>query len=200
MRVALVAPLFESVPPRLYGGTERVVHNLCRGLIDRDIEVTVFAYGDSSVEGKLVSVIDQALRLKRKPVQDAIPYHLKMLQMVARQAEDFDVIHNHHDYWMLPLSEMTETPILTTMHGRLDLPDISKVFYSYPKTHYISVSDAQRAPLSRLRWARTIHHGIDARDYEFYEKPGQYLAFLGRMDVTKDRILPFRLPRSREFH
>jgi glycosyltransferase involved in cell wall biosynthesis len=196
MRVALVAPLFESVPPRLYGGTERVVHNLCRGLIDNNIEVTVFAAGDSSIDGKLVAVIDQALRLKKNPVQDPTPYYLKMLEMIAKQADDFDVIHNHHDYWMLPLSEMTSTPLLTTMHGRLDLPDIPHAFYSYPKTHYVSISDAQRAPLPRLRWARTIHHGIEVDDFEFYEKPGKYLAFLGRMDVTKRPDLAIQIAKE----
>src|SRR4051812_10330888 len=102
MRVALVSPLFESVPPRLYGGTERVIHNLCRGLIEADNEVTVFCSADSTVEGRIVPVIDEALRLRRVPVKDATPYNLRLLATVASQSDRFDVIHNHHDYWMLP--------------------------------------------------------------------------------------------------
>ena len=185
MRVALIAPLFESVPPRLYGGTERVVYNLCRGLTEADVEVTLFASGDSSAEGKIVPVTDEAFRLRKKPINDAVPYHLKMLKMVAARAEEFDIIHNHHDYWMLPLTEMTETPVVTTLHGRLDLPDISEAFATYGKAHYISISDAQREPLPKLKWARTIHHGIDVDALEFHEKPGKYLAFLGRIDFEK---------------
>jgi len=196
MRVALISPLFESVPPRLYGGTERVIYNLCRGLIESDIEVTVFASGDSAVDGKLVPVIDEAFRLRKNPVSDTIPYNLKMLEMVARQADEFDVIHNHHDYWMLPLSEMTRTPLLTTLHGRLDLPDISEAFYSYPNTGFVSITDAQRTPMSRLRWLRTVHHGIDPKSFQFYEKPGNYLAFLGRMDATKRPDLAIQIAKE----
>jgi glycosyltransferase involved in cell wall biosynthesis len=185
MRVALISPLFESVPPRLYGGTERVVYNLCRGLTEADIEVTVFASGDSSVEGSIAPVIGEALRLSKKEILDPNTYNFKMLSMVADRASEFDVIHNHHDYWMLPLSKMTSTPLLNTLHGRLDLPDLPAAFYSYPNTSYISISDAQRAPLSKLRWLRTIYHGLDLESFPFYEKPGKYLVFLGRMDPTK---------------
>ena len=120
MRVAILSPLFESVPPRLYGGTERVVSNLCHGLTQSDIEVELFAAGDSSVEGKLVPVIDQAIRLRKPPFVDPLAYNFKMLSMVAKKADTFDLIHNHHDYWMLPLSEMTHTPVLSTAHGRMD--------------------------------------------------------------------------------
>jgi glycosyltransferase involved in cell wall biosynthesis len=165
-------------------------------LIEADIEVTVFASGDSLVDGKLMPVVDEALRLRKSPVQDPIPYNLKMLEMVARQADEFDVIHNHHDYWMLPLSEMTNTPLLSTLHGRLDLPDIPAAFYSYPNSYYISISDAQRGPLTRLRWLRTIYHGIDTGDFQFREKPGKYLAFLGRIDASKRPDLAIQIAKD----
>jgi glycosyltransferase involved in cell wall biosynthesis len=185
MRIALVSPLFESVPPRLYGGTERVIYALCDGLSEADIEVTLFAPGDSSVPGHLVPVVDEAFRLRKIPVTDPYAYNLKLLAMVAERAGEFDVIHNHHDYWMLPLTEMTTTPVLTTLHGRLDLPDIAAAFSSYPKAQFISISDSQRRPMPRLSWARTIHHGIDVGSFEFRRRPGNYLAFLGRIDREK---------------
>jgi len=181
----MISPLFESVPPRFYGGTERVVSNLCRGLIDSDIEVVLFASGDSSAEGRIVPVIDEALRLRSKPVNDPVPYYLRMLSLVAKHADEFDIIHNHHDYWMLPLSQMTETPLLTTLHGRMDLPDISAAFLSFPNAYYVSISGSQRTPLPQLRWARTIHHGISLDRLDFHERPGKYLAFLGRISMDK---------------
>lgn len=185
MRVALISPLIESVPPRLYGGTERVVYNLCRGLTEADVEVTLFASGDSSVEGRVVPVVEEALRLSKIPITDINPYNLKQLATVATHAGEFDVIHNHNDYWMLPLSRMTDTPVLTTTHGRMDLPDLPAVFRSYPEMSYVSISDAQRGPLKGLRWLRTIYHGLDLDEFTFYEKPGKYLAFLGRIDLNK---------------
>jgi glycosyltransferase involved in cell wall biosynthesis len=185
MRVALLSPLFESVPPRLYGGTERVVYNLCRGLTEANVEVTVFASGDSSVEGRIEPVVEEALRLSQRRIIDPNAYNFKMLSMVAEQAEGFDLIHNHHDYWMLPLAQMVSTPVLTTAHGRLDLPEVAAVYSSYPNASFVSISNSQRHPLPMLRWMRTIYHGIGMDDYQFYEKPGKYLAFLGRIDASK---------------
>jgi len=185
MRVALISPLFESVPPRLYGGTERVVHLLSRGLTEANIEVTVFASGDSTVEGKLVPVIDEALRFRKIPGQDAAAFNIKMLHEVASRAEEFDVIHNHHDYWMLPLSEMTNRPLVSTLHGRLDLPDIHEALGAFPNTHFVSISESQRKALPDLNWIRTIHHGIDPDVLEFHPRPGRYLAFLGRISREK---------------
>jgi len=185
MRVALLSPLFESVPPRLYGGTERVVYNLCRGLTDLNVEVTLFASGDSSVEGRIAPVIDEALRLTRRETTDPNSYNFKMLSMVAARAQEFDVIHNHHDYWMLPLTKMVSTPVLTTVHGRLDRPENVAGLLGYEQEPLISISDSQRKPASRLRWLRTIHHGLDLEEIPFYERPGKYLAFLGRIDEDK---------------
>jgi glycosyltransferase involved in cell wall biosynthesis len=118
-------------------------------------------------------------------VSDSLPYNLKLLSEVAGRAHEFDLIHNHHDYWMLPLSAMLETPLVTTLHGRLDLPHIAAAFESYPNASYVSISDAQRRAMPSLTWLRTIHHGIDAERFEFHARPGKYLAFLGRMSLDK---------------
>ncbi|MCM2324230.1 MAG: glycosyltransferase, partial [Oligoflexia bacterium] len=185
MRVALLSPLFESVPPRYYGGTERVVHNLFRGLQGAGLDVTLFASGDSTSPGRLVPVIDEALRLRKTPVADLVPYHFKMLAMVAEMAGDFDIIHNHHDYWMLPLTRMTRVPVLTTMHGRMDLPDLPAALSGFPDAGYVSISDSQRLPLPALRWLATVYHGIDVDAYVPQTKPGGYLAFLGRISAEK---------------
>ncbi len=185
MRVALISPPFESVPPRLYGGTERVVFNLCEGLTALGVEVVLFASGDSKVRVQLVPVIDQALRLRDVPVIDPNTYHVRMIASVAKQAGDFDLIHNHHDYWMLPLTQMVDTPVLTTLHGRMDHRDIQSVFLSYPNGHYVSISDSQRSLAPPLNWVRTVYNGLNLADFEFKEKSGQYLAFLGRISPEK---------------
>jgi len=185
LRVAMISPLFESVPPKLYGGTERIVFQLCQGLTDQDVEVVLFASGDSLVECSMHAVIPEGLRLKQPPVNDSLAYHYKMMAQVAKQAPEFDVIHNHSDYWMFPLTEMTQTPILSTLHGRLDLPDSHAAYCSFPKGHLISISDAQRKPLPDLPWLSTIYHGLDLEKFKFHPKPGQYLAFLGRISEEK---------------
>lgn len=185
IRVAQISPLYESVPPRFYGGTERVVYNLCRGLTDANIEVTLFASGDSTIEGKIVPIVDEALRLKKIPVFDQNAYNIRMLAHVAQFAGEFDVIHNHNDYWMLPLTEMLDTPVLSTLHGRLDIPDVPETLLNFPKAAFVSISDAQRIPLKPLNWIKTIYHGIDADHFVFHPKPGKYLAFLGRISHEK---------------
>ncbi|HUP57228.1 MAG TPA: glycosyltransferase family 4 protein [Bdellovibrionota bacterium] len=185
MRVALVSPLFESVPPRRYGGTERVVYNLCHGLKERGIDVTLFASGDSQAGVPLVPIVEEAFRLSGRPVRDPAAYHFKMLAEVARRAHEFDVIHNHHDYWMLPLAKMTGTPILTTLHGRLDIPELVLPLPEFDGSWFVSISDSQRSALPGLPWLGTIHHGIDASNFQFRAEPGKYLAFLGRIDDHK---------------
>ncbi len=195
MRIAFIAPLFESVPPRLYGGTERVIDHLCRGVQAAGTEVTLFASGDSAANVPLVPVVDRAFRLRETPVMDPYAYNLRMLALVAKHAEEFDVIHNHHDYWMLPLSEMTSTPLLTTLHGRLDLPDIAAAFMSYPKSYFVSISNSQRGPLAMLNWVRTIYHGLDLKEFEFNPRHGSYLAFLGRITWEKRPDLAIQMAR-----
>jgi glycosyltransferase involved in cell wall biosynthesis len=194
MRIALLAPLFESVPPRYYGGTERVVYNLCRGLIENNIEVTLFASGDSCVEGTIVPIVEEALRLRTVPLMDSGPFHIKMLACVLDRLAEFDVIHNHHDYWMLPLSRLSQVPLLTTLHGRLDLPGWPEVLNAYSSGHYVSISDSQRKLLDQtanpglsgaIQWMRTVYNGIDVEAFKFHEQPGKYLAFLGRISPEK---------------
>lgn len=185
LRIGMISPLFESVPPKYYGGTERVVANLCQGLKQAHIEVTLFASGDSQFTENLVAVTDQAIRLKPGITLEPHAYTLKMISLVEKQAARFDVIHNHHDYWMLPLSQMTPTPLLTTLHGRLDLPELPSAFESFPRSSYISISNAQRSPMKNLRWIDTIYHGLQLENYRYYENPGQYLAFLGRISPEK---------------
>ena len=146
MRVALISPLFESVPPRLYGGTERVIYNLCRGLHDANVEVTLFASGDSSVESRLVPVIEEATRLCKNALIEPNSCNFRMLAKVAEMAWEFDLIHNHHDYWMLPLTQMTPIPLLTTLHGRLNVPESQAAHLAYPRGHYVSISNSQRKP------------------------------------------------------
>lgn len=162
-----------------------MIQNLCSGLHQSGVEITLFGTGDSRIDGELVPAIDEALRLRPIPVIDPAAYYMKLLAQVAARAHEFDVIHNHHDYWMLPLTEMTDTPVLSTLHGRLDSPDISAAFFSYPKARFISISDSQRRPMPGLPWVRTIHHGMDFERLAFSEKPGEYLAFLGRIHPDK---------------
>ena len=185
LRVAMISPLFESVPPKLYGGTERVVFQLCQGLYEQDVEVVLFASGDSLVECSLMAIVPEALRLKQPPVHDSLAFHYQMMSEVARRASEFDLIHNHSDYWMLPLTQMTHTPLLTTLHGRLDLTDAHGAYRSFHPSSFISISNAQRRPLMDLPWLKTIHHGLDLETFQFHPKPGQYLAFLGRICQEK---------------
>ncbi|MFN7684369.1 MAG: glycosyltransferase family 4 protein [Oligoflexia bacterium] len=185
LRVGLIAPPFESVPPRLYGGTERVVWELARGLNAAHVETVVFASGDSTVPGRLIATTPEALRLKRPAIQDAGPFQFQMLSLVKKHADQVDILHNHNDYWMLPLHQMVQTPMVTTLHGRLDLPELPVALRSEPKASFISISRAQREPIPDLKWARTIHHGLDLTRFQFNPRPGNYLAFLGRISPEK---------------
>ncbi len=192
----MISPLFESVPPQLYGGTERVVSNLCEGLIALGVDVVLFASGDSKIQVKLVPVVEEALRLHATPGVDPVAHHFRMLSLVAKQADRFDVIHNHHDYWILPLSRMVSTPVLTTLHGRMDRTEIQSAFLEYPDVNYVAISHAQRGWVPQLNWVRTIYHGLKLGDFEYQESPGKYLAFLGRISPEKRPDLAIELARQ----
>ncbi|MFO7173261.1 MAG: glycosyltransferase family 4 protein [Bacillota bacterium] len=184
MRIAQVAPLYESVPPRLYGGTERVVSYLTEELVRRGHEVTLFASGDSQTSANLVAICPQALRLGG--AVDQMCHHILMLEKVFQLADSFDVIHFHCDYLHFPLSRrFAKVPVVTTLHGRLDLPDIRPLYEEFRDQPVVSISDAQRRPLPFLNWQRTVYHGLPADLYTFHEKPGDYLAFLGRISPEK---------------
>jgi glycosyltransferase involved in cell wall biosynthesis len=184
MRIAQVAPLEERVPPKLYGGTERIVSYLTEELVRQGHDVTLFASGDSVTAARLVAPCKSALRLEARQV-DPLAYRVLLLDRLFRAADDFDVIHFHTDYLHFPLSRRHPVRQVTTLHGRLDLPDLVPVYREFAEMPLVSISDAQRAPLSRANWQATVHHGLPRDLYTFHPEPGRYLAFLGRISPEK---------------
>jgi glycosyltransferase involved in cell wall biosynthesis len=184
MNIAQVAPLYESVPPKSYGGTERVVSYLTEELVRQGHQVTLFASGDSITKARLVAPCLQALRLNPTCV-DPLAYHIMMLEQVFATGSDFDIVHFHIDYLHFPLSSRQTTPTLTTLHGRLDIPDLVPLYQADPDMPVISISRSQREPLSWLNWQGTVYHGLPEALYDFHEEPGAYLAFLGRISPEK---------------
>ena len=184
MRIAQVAPLYESVPPKLYGGTERVVHHLTEELVRQGHDVTLFASGDSLTQARLEAICPQALRLDAQCV-DSLAAHVRMVNRVFKRQDAFDVIHFHIDYLHFPVSQRERMPVVTTLHGRLDIPDLVPLYREFPDMPVVSISDSQRAPLPWLDWRRTVHHGMNEQEYRFYDQPGRYLAFLGRISPEK---------------
>jgi len=184
MKIAQVAPLYESVPPKLYGGTERVVSYLTEELVRQGHQVTLFASGDSVTQARLVEACPRSLRLDQECV-DQLAHHIVLLEQVFQQASAFDLIHFHIDYLHFPLSVRQHIPTVTTLHGRLDLPDLVPLYQMFPSMPMVSISDAQRAPLPRVNWLGTVYHGLPEDLYTFRETPGTYLAFLGRIAPEK---------------
>lgn len=185
MKIAQIAPLYERVPPRLYGGTERIVSYLTEELVRQGHEVTLFASGDSRTAGELIPCSDMALRLN-PAVRDPLPYHLIMLEEVRRRADEFDVLHFHIDLIQFPLLRRYAGRALTTLHGRLDLPDLVPFYRAFPDVPLVSISDAQRRPLSAVNWVGTVHHGLPRDLLPFRSAPkGDYVAFLGRISPEK---------------
>jgi glycosyltransferase involved in cell wall biosynthesis len=184
MRIAQVAPLYESVPPHAYGGTERVVSWLTEELVRQGHQVTLFASGDSVTAAELVPACRQALRLDPGCVDQLAP-HLVMVEEVYRQADRFDLVHFHIDYLHFPVSRRCPHPQLTTLHGRLDIPELPALYRTFPAMPVVSISDAQRAPLPWLNWQGTVQHGLPLHLHTFREQPGGYLAFLGRVSPEK---------------
>jgi glycosyltransferase involved in cell wall biosynthesis len=184
LRIAQVAPLYESVPPALYGGTERVVSYLTEELVRQGHEVTLFASGDSTTAAELIPPCRRALRLDPDCL-DSLAYHIIMLEEVFRRANDFDIVHFHIDYLHFPVSRRTRVPNLTTLHGRLDLPELKEVYRQFPDMPLVSISNAQRKPLAVRSWRATVYHGLPEDLYSFEERPGKYLAFIGRTSPEK---------------
>ena len=191
MRIAQVAPLYEPVPPRYYGGTERVVGGLCDALVEAGHDVTLFASGDSTTRARLSPGCPRALRtvMSRQELVEVAPHlHLGMLTELYRRAGEFDVIHAHTDLWTLPFVDLAPTvPTVLTLHGRLDLAVVRSVFPRYPHVPLVSISDAQRQPMGDLglRWMATVHNGLPVRRYPFVAGDGAYLAFVGRLCPEK---------------
>jgi glycosyltransferase involved in cell wall biosynthesis len=185
MRIAQVAPLYESVPPSLYGGTERVVSYLTEELVRQGHDVTLFATADSVTTAELRPVCERALRLEGKKIVDPLAHHLRMLEMVAQEASEFDIIHFHIDYLHFPITRRQRFAAVTTLHGRLDIPDVIPLFREYIEMHLISISDAQRAPMKWANWIATVYHGLPESLYTPKHEHGKYLAFLGRISPEK---------------
>jgi len=185
MRIAQVAPLYEAVPPRLYGGTERVVAHLTDALVTLGHEVTLFSSADAVTLGQLAVVRDQAIRLDPAPLKSDLAAHLNSLAEVRRRAAEFDVIHFHTDMIQFPMFADMPQRTLTTLHGRLDLKDLPEVYRRWSQFPLISISDDQRRPLPFANWAATVHHGMNTDLYRFSPRPRGYLAFLGRISPEK---------------
>jgi glycosyltransferase involved in cell wall biosynthesis len=194
MRIAIVAPLIEPVPPPLYGGTERVVAVLTDELVRRGHEVTLFASGDSQTTANLQATCPRGLRLD-PDVKDYVAATLIHVGEVYRQADRFDVIHNHVDYMAFPFARLSPTPTVTTTHGRLDLAEITRLFGTFPEQALVSISQAQRDPVPHLTWVGNVYNAIDLTNYQFHPQLGDYLVFLGRICPEKrpDRAIEVAL-------
>ncbi len=185
MKIAQVAPLYEAVPPKLYGGTERVVAHLTDALVELGHDVTLFSSADARTRARLVPVRDQAIRLDPAPLKSDLAAHLSMLSEVRRQQDRFDIIHFHTDMAHFPLFEDTAERTVTTLHGRLDLKDLPEVYRRWPKYPLVSISDSQRAALPFANWVGTVYHGMPEALYRFSPEARGYLAFLGRISPEK---------------
>jgi glycosyltransferase involved in cell wall biosynthesis len=190
MRIAQVAPMYEAVPPHRYGGTERVVYYLTEELVRSGHDVTLFASGDSRTSAHLFPTTERALR-ERFTLQEmkdlAPPFHLAMIGEVLQRAHEFDVIHCHTDYFPWAFEPFVHTPIVTTMHGRLDLTYLPPLIKRFPKTALVSISHHQRAPLAPVQphWVGTVYNGIPVDEFPFNDTPGDYFLFLGRIAPEK---------------
>ena len=197
MRIAQVAPLFEAVPPQLYGGTERVVSHLTEELVRRGHEVTLFASGDSRTNARLVPVVPRAIRLGSGNRDLMLVDLIRELDTAFRRAGDFDVIHCHVDYLAFPFGGLVRTPTVHTLHGRQDLAFQPALYRHFARTPLVSISNAQRLPLRGLdlAWAGTVYHGLPLESYAFAPEDRGYLAFLGRLAPEKQPDVAIEVAR-----
>jgi glycosyltransferase involved in cell wall biosynthesis len=184
MRIAQVAPLNESVPPSLYGGTERVVSYLTEELLNLGHEVTLFASGDSQTRAKLVPACPRAL-WRDPDCRETLPHHVRLMELVFADVSRFDVVHFHCDYLHFPLLRRCPCVSLTTLHGRLHVPDLQPLFNEFREVPLASISNDQRAPMPDANWQATVYHGLPRSLHTFRDRPGDYLAFLGRISPEK---------------
>ncbi len=184
MRIAQVSPLYESVPPQGYGGTERVVSYLTEELVRQGHQVTLFASGDSVTSARLVPICQRSLRLDGN-CSDRLAHHVFMVEQVFKEASSFDIIHFHIDYLHFPLARRHSIAHVSTLHGRLDIPDLVPLYQEFREMPVASISDAQREPLPWLNWQGTVYHGLPPDLYTFRPEHGKYLAFLGRISPEK---------------
>ena len=184
MRIAQISPLFEAVPPKLYGGTERVVYSLTEELVAMGHDVTLFASGDSITSATLAPMREQAIRLDPS-VKDWVALYYRMVEMIYRRKDEFDVLHFHIDYFPLSLFGRQKVPFLTTLHGRLDVQEFIDVFNTFPEAPFVSISNNQRLPIPGLNWVRTVLHGMPANLLTPQPVKQDYAAFLGRISPEK---------------
>jgi glycosyltransferase involved in cell wall biosynthesis len=185
MRIAQIAPLYERVPPKLYGGTERIISYLTEELVRQGHEVTLFASGDSKTSATLVRCCDMALRLNPS-ISDPLPYHIIMLEEVRQRIDQFDILHFHIDFLHAPIVRDLAHRTVSTHHGRLDSPDVAAFYGYFPELPLVAVSWDQRKYLHRANWVGTVHHGLPRDVLPFHPKAaGGYLAFLGRISPEK---------------
>lgn len=185
MKIAQVTPLYEAVPPKLYGGTERVVAHLTDALVDLGHEVTLFASADANTRARLIPTRDQAIRLDPRPLKSDLAAHMTLLATVLDHAAEFDLIHFHTDMIHFPFFAGIADKTVTTLHGRLDLADLADVYEHWDRFGLVSISNAQRRPLPQANWQATVHHGMPADLYKFAAESQGYLAFLGRISPEK---------------
>jgi glycosyltransferase involved in cell wall biosynthesis len=193
MKIGQIPPLYESVPPKLYGGTERVVAHLCDALVELGHEVTLFAAADAHTKARLIAVRDQAIRLDTATLTSHLAAHLVMLHEVKRRAAHFDILHFHLDMMHFPMFEPYAQKCITTLHGRLDIKDLPMAYERWPRYGLVSISNAQRRPLANASWLATVAHGVPTTQYRLQESKGAYLAFLGRMSPEKGPEVAIRL-------
>jgi len=194
MRIAQIAPLTEAVPPPLYGGTERVVSWLTEELVALGHEVTLFASGDSKTTARLESFWPKALRLDGS-IRDQNALHMAMLEHVYRRAHEFDLLHFHLDYYPFSLFSRQQTPFVTTLHGRLDLPEHQPLFAAFNRVPVVSISDSQRRPVAHANFISTVHHGLPVNRLRPQPATPSYLAFLGRISPEKRADLAIHIAR-----
>jgi glycosyltransferase involved in cell wall biosynthesis len=184
MKIAQVSPLFESVPPKWYGGTERIVSCLTEELVRMGHDVTLYASGDSVTKARLKEISHKALRLGNHNI-DPMADHVYLVECVYQDSDQYDIIHSHIDYIPYPLYRRMKTPNVNTLHGRLDIPNLHNLYLEFDDIPIVSISDYQRFPLSWANWVGTVHHGLPLDLYKYKEGKGDYLAFIGRVSPEK---------------
>jgi glycosyltransferase involved in cell wall biosynthesis len=197
MKIAQVAPLYESVPPKLYGGTERVGSYLAEELVRQGHDVTLFASADSVTKAKLHPVCDRALRLEGKKIIDPVAHHIRMIELVAQETAHFDIVQFHTDYLHFPVTRRQKIKAVTTLHGRLDIPDLVPLYLELGDMNLVSISNSQRLPLVWANWVGRVYHGLPEDLYKPVTVPGKYLASSDAYRRKNELIAPFAAAFSR---
>lgn len=195
LRIAQLAPPFESVPPAAYGGTERVVSTLTEELVRRGHDVTLFASAESHTTARLVPIVGQALWHQDPPCNDFGSHQAEIFAAILDRIDQFDVVHSHLDYLGFPIALQPDRPMLSTLHGRLDVPSLLPIYRAFSDLPLVSISNSQRRPVAAANWQATIHHGIDLSQFTLRTEPGRYLAFLGRVSPDKGLDVAIRVAR-----